>query len=269
MLAGVTLEIEAGERIAILGANASGKTTLAQFIAGWLPRNAGHAQRGALRVKGKTYAEHEPLVRTGLAQFTGQVPMQQLSGFAFTVYDEIAFGPGNLHLPEAEVRSRVEAAIEICNLDALRERDPFSLSGGEQQRLSIAAALAMQPQILVLDEPTSNFDPESRDALLAQVAALPAALTIVLTDATLGTALKLADRFVLLEGGRVIFDGSADDLLAEPLTAEIFGLPAVTEAARLLQQAGAWPAGVALPHESGAAIAALSPLLSQREHADV
>lgn len=262
ILSGISLQIEAGERIAILGANASGKSTLAQWIAGWLPTEAAPARSGGLRVQGKPYLEHDTAHRPGLAQFTGQVPMQQLSGFAFTVFDEIAFGPGNLGLPEAEIRSRIADAIRICNLDPLKERDPFSLSGGEQQRLSIAAALAMQPEILVLDEPTSNFDPESRDTLLDQIARLPRGLTIVLADATLATALRLASRFVLLDEGRIIFDGGAAALLEHPRTAEIFGLPETRVAAEYLREEGLWPAGP-MPQDTGAAIAALRPLLAE------
>ncbi|MBJ2150205.1 energy-coupling factor ABC transporter ATP-binding protein [Paracoccus sp. IB05] len=262
VLAGISLQIAAGERIAILGANASGKSTLAQWIAGWLPTAAATAETGGLTVQGKAYGDHDAASRPGLAQFTGQVPMQQLSGFAFTVFDEIAFGPGNLGLPEAEIRARISDAIRICNLEALKDRDPFSLSGGEQQRLSIAAALAMQPEILVLDEPTSNFDPESRDALLDQIERLPAGLTIVLADASLTTALRLAARFVLLDAGRIIFDGAAAALLAHPRTAEIFGLPEIRLAAEYLQSAGLWPAGVPMPQSTGAAISVLRPLLA-------
>jgi energy-coupling factor transporter ATP-binding protein EcfA2 len=180
-----------------------------------------------------------PAARAGLVQFVGQVPMQQLSGFAFTVFDEITFGPCNLGLPEAEIRARAEAAIALCNLDHLRGRDPFSLSGGEQQRLSIAAALAMGSRALVLDEPTGNFDPESRDALLAQMAALPAGMTTIWCDVVLGAALRVG----------------------HPRTAEIFGLPAVAEAARLLGAQGLWPG--ALPHDAQAAAARLAPMLEE------
>ena len=261
VLAGINLKIEAGERLAILGANASGKSTLAQWIAGWLPGTRSGTGAGGLTVQGKPYSAHDEAARPGLAQFTGQVPMQQLSGFAFTVFDEIAFGPGNLGLPEPEIRARIADALRICNLEALQDRDPFSLSGGEQQRLSIAAALAMQPEILVLDEPTSNFDPESRDALLEQIGRLPAGLTIVLADATLSTALRLASRFVLMDAGRLVFDGDAAALLAHPRTAEIFGLPEVWQAAAQLQAGGVWPATTPLPHSAQEAISLLRPLL--------
>ncbi|GAA6202741.1 ABC transporter ATP-binding protein [Aquicoccus sp. SU-CL01552] len=259
----VTLAVAPGEKLAILGGNGSGKSTLAQWIAGWLPRGTFAASAGGVNIEGRPWDELDDATRAGTVQFVGQVPMQQLSGFAFTVRDEIAFGPGNLQLPEAEIRARVDAAVAACNLSHLLERDPFSLSGGEQQRLSIAAALAMRPRALVLDEPTGNFDPESRDALLAQMAKLPAELAIVWCDVTLGVPLAVAQRFVLLDAGRIAYDGDAAGLLAHPRTAEIFGLPAVAEAALMLRAQGLWPEGAAISADAGQVAAVLRPMLAE------
>lgn len=261
VLQDVTLSVAPGEKLAILGGNGSGKSTLAQWIAGWLPRGTYEATSGQVLVEGQTWAEQDAATRAGAVQFVGQVPMQQLSGFAFTVRDEIAFGPGNLGLPEPEIRKRVEAAIAICNLGHLAERDPFSLSGGEQQRLSIAAALAMQPRALVLDEPTGNFDPESRDAMLEQMAKLPEELAIVWCDVTLGAALAVATRFLLLDEGRIAYDGDAAGLLAQPRTAQIFGLPAVAEAALLLEAQALWPEGAPISADPQQVAQELRPIL--------
>jgi len=247
ILDGLSFEIEAGERLAILGGNGSGKSTLAQWIAGWLPRGTHKAAAGSVLVQGRPWSEVPVRERTELVQFVGQLPMQQLSGFAFTVWDEVVFGPGNLALPAEEVRRRAEEVIAICHLDHLRDRDPFSLSGGEQQRLSIAAALAMKPQALVLDEPTGNFDPESRDALLTQMAGLPRDLTTIWCDVALLPPMALATRFLLLDEGRIVLDGDAATLLAHPRTREIFGLPAVAEAALQLREQGLLPAEGPLP----------------------
>ncbi|MFB2553052.1 energy-coupling factor ABC transporter ATP-binding protein [Ensifer soli] len=247
VLAGLSLSIAAGERIAILGGNGSGKTTLAQWIAGWLPRPGMAATGGRLTAEGRPWGEWSALERAEAVQFVGQIPSQQLSGFAFTVYDELVFGPGNLGLQPDEIRRRAADAIAVCNLAHLVDRDPFTLSGGEQQRLSIAAALVMHPRVLVLDEPTGNFDPEARDALLDQLNRLPAGMTVVLCDIALKPALAVARRFVLLDGGRILVDGTARDVLAHPRTVEIFGAPAVTEAALALRAAGRWPETHPLP----------------------
>lgn len=243
----LSLTIEAGERLAILGGNGSGKTTLAQWIAGWLPRPGMASTSGSLLFQGRPWGDWTPLDRSETIQFVGQIPAQQLSGFAFTVFDELAFGPGNLGLPEAEIRERAEWAIGICNLGHLLDRDPFTLSGGEQQRLSIAAALVMHPKIIVLDEPTGNFDPEARDSLLEQINQLPADLTVVLCDMALKPALAIARRFVLLDGGRIVADGDAQQILSHPRTVEIFGVPAVMDAALQLRASDKWPDAVPLP----------------------
>lgn len=258
----VTLSVAPGEKLAILGGNGSGKTTLAQWIAGWLPRGTFKASQGSVTIEGRSWAELEAATRAGAVQFVGQVPMQQLSGFAFTVRDEIAFGAGNLGLPEPEIRKRVQTATAMCNLEHLADRDPFSLSGGEQQRLSIAAAMAMRPRALVLDEPTGNFDPESRDALLAQMAKLPEELAIVWCDVTLGAAMAVAERFVLLDAGRIAYDGDATGLLTHPRTEQIFGLPAVAEAALLLKAQELWPEGIPISADPLKVAQVLRPMLA-------
>jgi energy-coupling factor transport system ATP-binding protein len=244
---GLSLAIEAGERIAILGGNGSGKTTLAQWIAGALPRPGIEARSGRLLAEGRPWSEWTALERAETIQFVGQIPSQQLSGFAFTVYDELVFGPGNLGLPADEIRKRADQAIEMCSLAHLLDRDPFTLSGGEQQRLSIAAALVMHPKAIVLDEPTGNFDPESRDNLLEQINRLPPELTIILCDIAMKPALAIASRFVLLDGGRIIVDGSPYDVLTHPQTIRTLGMPSVMEAALALKDEESWPSDTLLP----------------------
>lgn len=253
VLDGLSLSIATGERIAILGGNGSGKTTLAQWIAGGFPRPGMTARSGTLLAQGKPWSDWTAIERAETIQFVGQIPAQQISGFAFTVYDELVFGPGNLGLDEAEIRKRADWALDICNLRHLTERDPFTLSGGEQQRLSIAAALVMQPKALVLDEPTGNFDPESRDRLLTQINELPPDLTVILCDMALKPALAIAHRFVLLDEGRIIADGDAQAILAHPRTIEIFGAPTVTEAALAIRAKGQWPEAKPLPLTYGQA----------------
>ncbi|MDQ0470317.1 energy-coupling factor ABC transporter ATP-binding protein [Labrys wisconsinensis] len=247
VLAGVSCAFCEGERVAILAGNAGGKTTLARWIAGLLPEGMLTAERGLVRMEGRPWSDWPPAERAAAVQFVGQVPAQQMTGCAFTVAEEIAFGPCNLALPEAEVRRRVEEALAVCNLGHLARRDPFTLSGGEQQRLSIAAALAMRPRVLVLDEPTSNLDPESREAFIAQLAALPDALTVILFEVALRPSLALATRFMLLDRGRILADGSAGEVLLHPRTVELLGLPPTAEAAQAVAEAGLWPPGLPLP----------------------
>jgi energy-coupling factor transporter ATP-binding protein EcfA2 len=247
VLDGINLAIEPGERIAILGRNGSGKTTLARFLAGLLPDGALAAQRGTVSMDDRPWSAWSIAERAAAVQFVGQVPAQQLSGCAFTVYDELAFGPCNLALPEPEVRARVEEALTLCNLRALADRDPFTLSGGEQQRLSIGAALAMHPRVLVLDEPTSNFDPESRDAFIAQLDALPARLTVIVFEVALRPSMAIATRFLFFDAGRIVCDGSAHDVLTDPRCSAALGATPVATAAQAVAVSGAWPSDAGVP----------------------
>jgi len=248
VLDGVSLTIEHGERVAILSPNGAGKSTLARWMAGLLPDGGFlSAERGGVQMDGRPWADYTAAERAAMVQFVGQIPAQQMSGAAFTVYEEIAFGPCNLALPEAVVRERVASALAMCNLAHLQARDPFSLSGGEMQRLSIAAALALQPRVLILDEPTSNLDPESRDALVTQLRALPGGLTLIVLEVALRPSLALADRFVLLDAGVVVADGAAHDVLAHPRSIALLGMTAVRAAAAAIRDAGRWPAGLPLP----------------------
>jgi energy-coupling factor transport system ATP-binding protein len=246
-LDGVSMRIEPGERVAIIATNGGGKTTLARWLAGLLPDGLLAAQRGTVRMDGRPWPEWTAAQRAASVQFVGQVPAQQLTGCGFTVYEEIAFGPCNLALPEAEVRARVDEALGVCNLRHLAGRDPFTLSGGEQQRLSIAAALAMRPRMLVLDEPTSNLDPESRDAFIAQLEALPSSLTVVIFEVALRPSLALAKRFILLDAGRVVADGPARTVLTHPRCIALLGMTAIMHAASDVDRAGRWPRAIDLP----------------------
>lgn len=227
----VSLSIGTGERVAILGANGSGKSTLGQLLAGWLA-----PQGGSVLWHGRAWQDHAILERASAVQLVGQIPAQHLSGRAFTVSEEITFGPENLGLPPAEVIARRDRVLAACRLEALADRDPFTLSGGEQQRLVIAACLALNPSLLILDEPFTNLDPEARAHLGAVLADLEETVTLVLLDTNPDNALAIAERVLLLAEGRIVLDGDPRATLLAPATIELLGLPAI---ARAFQQRAA------------------------------
>lgn len=226
----VGLRIESGERVAVLGGNGSGKSTLAQWLAGWLPLHGSPSSSGTVSCDGRPWSAFALAERARTVQMVGQIPAQHLSGRAFTVMEEVAFGPENLNLPLGEVESRARAALAACRLEGLADRNPFSLSGGEQQRLVIAAALALRPEILILDEPFTNLDPESRDHVMSVLRELPDSVTLVLFETNPTVALQFARRFALLQDGTIAVDGTAREVLLHPATRQVLGLPAMTRA---------------------------------------
>jgi energy-coupling factor transport system ATP-binding protein len=228
VLNGISLSIKAGERVAILGGNGSGKSTLAHCLSGWLPPPA--ASPGRVFWKGRPWRDHSISERAIAVQLVGQIPSQHLSGRAFTVGDEISFGPENLGWPVEQVITSRDKALAACRLERLADRDPFTLSGGEQQRLVIAAALALNPSLLILDEPFTNLDPQSRAHLAAVLADLPAEVTLIIFDTNPNTALLSASRFLLLDEGLIVADGDARTVLLADATVEALGLPAIARA---------------------------------------
>ncbi len=230
-LAGIDLDIAAGESLAVIGANGSGKTTLARCLNG-LHRPAS----GDIEVDGWSVSDPEAL--PAIRQRVGMVfqnPDDQL--VATTVEDEIAFGLENLAVPSTEIRARVDQVLAAFHLTEYRRHPPHRLSGGEKQRLAVAAAVALRPGYLVLDEPTALLDPCSRREVIDLVRGLrqqAGVATIHITHAP-DEALD-ADRLVVLDRGRVVMDATPDRVFADPgpLLALGLGVPfASALAARL------------------------------------
>ena len=210
-LFGVDLRIEQGERVALLGPNGAGKTTLVLHLNGIL-----RPGRGAITVAGL------PVTKANLREIRSRVgivfqdPDDQL--FMPTVGEDVAFGPRNLGLPEAEVASRVAAALEQVGMAGYAGRPPHHLSFGQRRRVAVATVLSMHPEVLVLDEPSSNLDPAGRRELAEVLDSLPVTLLMVTHD--LPYAMQLCPRSVVLDGGVVVADGGTRDLLADqPLLA--------------------------------------------------
>lgn len=177
LLDDAAMTLAPGERLAILGANGTGKTTLGRALAGHLVPMAGD-----ILWQGRPWADYSRAERAGMVQFVGQRPWLQLSGRAFTLREEIAFGPENLCLPRARIAARTDAAMAQLGLTHLADRDVRHLSGGETQRLVLAGALAMQPGLLVLDEPMTDLDARARAALREHLNDLPWQMTTVFLD---------------------------------------------------------------------------------------
>ncbi len=212
----VSFSIEEGERVALIGPNGAGKTSLFLSLSGVIPAKAENLQVAGLDVLDATQ-------RKQLASRVGivfQDSDDQL--FSATLADDVAFGPLNLGLDAVEVRRRVAESLERVGLSGMGERVPFHLSGGEKRRAALAGVLAMQPQVLLLDEPSMFLDPRGRRELIALLNGLEGTRLIASHDLEL--VLETCGRALLLDGGRLIADGPTSKLLADQELMEAHGL---------------------------------------------
>jgi cobalt/nickel transport system ATP-binding protein len=208
-LGGVDLTVAAGERVALLGPNGAGKTTLVLHLNGIL-----HGGGGTVEVAGTPV---DPRDRAAVAEIRRRVgivfqdPDDQL--FMPTVAEDVAFGPANLGVRGDELRARVDEALAAVDMAAHRDQVPHHLSFGQRRRVAVATVLAMRPEVLVLDEPSSNLDPASRRELARIIASLP--VTVLMVTHDLPYALELCPRSVILDTGRIVADGGTRELLAD------------------------------------------------------
>lgn len=205
-LFGVDLHVHAGERVALLGPNGAGKTTLILHLNGILLPGAGTVTVSGLAVTKANLSEIRR--RVGVVF---QDPDDQL--FMGSVYDDVAFGPANLGLNGRDLSLRVEEALEAVGMSAYADRPPHHLSFGQRRRVAVATVLAMKPEILVLDEPSSNLDPASRRELAEILQSLPVTLLLVTHD--LPYALELCERSLILSDGVIAADGPTGAILGD------------------------------------------------------
>jgi len=203
-LFGVDLQIAAGERVAMLGPNGAGKTTLVLHLNGILTAGAGTVTIGDLAV----VKEHHQEIRRRVG-IVFQDPDDQL--FMPTVRQDVAFGPANMGIRGAELERRVHDALEQVGMGEYADRPPHHLSFGQRRRVAVATVLAMQPDVLVLDEPSSNLDPASRRELADILRGLD--VTVLMVTHDLPYAWELCPRSVILHDGTIVADGPTTDLL--------------------------------------------------------
>ncbi|MFZ3498124.1 energy-coupling factor ABC transporter ATP-binding protein [Streptomyces sp. 5.8] len=205
-LFGVDLTVGHGERVALLGPNGAGKTTLVLHLNGILTGGVGSVNVAGLPVEKRNFAEIRR--RVGIVF---QDPDDQL--FMPTVREDVAFGPAAAGLRGAELEERVRAALEQVGMAAFADRPPHHLSFGQRRRVAVATVLAMRPEILVLDEPSSNLDPASRRELADILRSLD--VTVLMVTHDLPYALELCPRSVILSEGTIVADGRTQDVLCD------------------------------------------------------
>lgn len=207
VLEDVNLSVEKGEFILLTGPSGCGKTTLCRCLNGLIPHFYGGEMSGEVIVTGLSVKDHPTSELSQYVGFVFQNPENQL--FALSVEKDVAFGLENLALERDEIRKRVDWALDMTGIEDLREKAPYELSGGQQQRVAIACVLAMQPEIIILDEPTSFLDPVAAVKIFEVIGKLnkELGLTIILVEHRLDLATVYANRVVVMGGGRIRIDG--------------------------------------------------------------
>lgn len=210
-LTNINLTVNVGESVALIGPNGAGKSTLLLHLNGVLHMN------GAVKIFSQPVSDSNLRWVRSKVGLIFQNPDDQL--FSPTVFDDVAFGPLNMGLSETEVRERVARALDWVGMAGYERRSPHHLSIGEKKRIAIATILSMSPEMLLIDEPTSNLDPRSKWSLISLLKGLP--LTKIVATHDLELVSTLCSRTVVMDNGRVVADGATGDILAnrELLTA--------------------------------------------------
>lgn len=259
----INLDLKAGEFIGLIGHTGSGKSTLIQLMAGLLKPDS-----GSITIDGQTLYEKNTNMRKLRFQigYVMQYPEYQL--FEETVFQDIAFGPNNMGLSEDEIKRRVHFAAKLVGLDdAVLEKSPFDLSGGQKRRAAIAGVVAMEPKLLILDEPTAGLDPGGRDEILCKIRDMHRRLgiTVVLVSHSMEDIASLADRIVVMNQGEVAMQGTPHEIFKGAKDLKTMGLavPQITEVCDRLREAGLpLPEGI---YTVSAAKAELEKILNAKE----
>ncbi len=217
-LKNISFEAKRGESIALMGPNGAGKTTLFLILNGLLEINAGNIFIFGNKIDGKKSIRN---IRNKLG-IVFQNPDDQL--FCPTVFDDIAFGPLNYGLPIDEIKKRVKESLEAVDMSGFENRLSHHLSLGEKKRISLATILSMRPEIILLDEPSSNLDPRSRRKMIQTIKNLDATKIIATHDLKL--ALELCKRGIILDEGKIVADGILSDIFNDKQLLEAHGLEA-------------------------------------------
>ena len=213
-LKNINIEIKKGEFWAVIGKNGSGKTTFCNMLRRFVPDFYKGELTGKITLEDKElkdYSQKELVQKIG---FVFQNPFTQISGVKDTVFEEIAYGLENLGLDKEEIISRIEKILKLLEIEKLRDRNPYDLSGGQKQRVALASIIAMDPDILVIDEPTSQLDPKGTEDIFKIINLMAnEGKTIILVEHKLELIAEYAQNILVLDEGEIILSGKAEEVL--------------------------------------------------------
>ena len=220
-LKNINIEIKKGEFWAVIGKNGSGKTTFCNMLRRFVPDFYKGELTGKITLEDKElkdYSQKELVQKIG---FVFQNPFTQISGVKDTVFEEIAYGLENLGLEKEEIISRVEEILKLLEIEKLRDRNPYDLSGGQKQRVALASIIAMNPDILVIDEPTSQLDPKGTEDIFKIINLMAnEGKTIILVEHKLELIAEYAQNILVLDEGEIILSGKAEEVLNNKILLE-------------------------------------------------
>ena len=220
-LQNINIEIKKGEFWAVIGKNGSGKTTLCNILRRFVPDFYKGELTGKITLEGKElkdYSQKEIVQKIG---FVFQNPFTQISGVKNTVFEEIAYGLENLGIERETIISEVEKILKLLEIEKLRDKNPCNLSGGQKQRVALASIIAMNPDILVIDEPTSQLDPKGTEDIFKIINLMAnEGKTIILVEHKLELIAEYAENILVLDEGEIILSGKASEVLNNKILME-------------------------------------------------
>lgn len=210
----LSLKIEEGKVYGIIGENGSGKTTLCSILRGFVPSFYKGELKGEIILEGKPLAEYGADVAKKIG-FVFQNPFTQISGIKDTVFEEVAYGLENFGYSVEEIEKRVTSVMKITNIEELAFQNPLEVSGGQMQRVALASVMALEPDIMIIDEPTSQLDPEGTESVFEVIKQMKEKKkTIILVEHKIDLIAQYCDEVVALKEGRIIANGPCKEVLS-------------------------------------------------------
>lgn len=240
ILKNINLDIKKGEFWAVIGKNGSGKTTLCNVLRRFVPDFYKGELKGKITLESKELKDYSAKEIVQKVGFVFQNPFTQISGVKETVFEEIAFGLENLALDAEYIRKRVEETLKLLHIEELRDKNPYELSGGQGQKVALASIIAMDPEIMVIDEPTSQLDPKGTEEIFEIIDILKKeGKTIILVEHKLELIAEYAEKVMVLDEGEIILSGNTEDVLKNKILIEKeIGIPQYAALAYRLMDEG-------------------------------
>ena len=240
ILKNINLDIKKGEFWAVIGKNGSGKTTLCNVLRRFIPDFYKGELKGKITLESKELKDYSAKEIVQKVGFVFQNPFTQISGVKETVFEEIAFGLENLALDAEYIKKRVEETLKLLRIEELRDKNPYELSGGQGQKVALASIIAMDPEIMVIDEPTSQLDPKGTEEIFEIIDILKKeGKTIILVEHKLELIAEYAEKVMVLDEGEMILSGNTEDVLKNKILLEKeIGIPQYVALAYRLMDEG-------------------------------